>query len=85
MRFRASLYREQMRAGRNFVHEHPKTAASWENAHIKALWNDPRTVLAEADLCQFGLRSKDKEGEGYAKKPTTFLTNRRAGKGAGMT
>ena len=32
-------------------------------------------MLAEADLCQFGLMSKDRDGEGFAKKPTTFMTN----------
>ena len=57
------------------MHEHPKTAVSWENAHIEALKGDPRTIVAEADLCQFGLRSRDREGEGLAKKPTTFFTN----------
>ena len=75
LRFCAALYREQMRGGRYFVHEHPKSATSWMNPHIKALREDPRTVLAEAGLCQFGLMSKDKEGDGYAKKPTTFMTN----------
>ena len=57
-----TLHRLQIRAGRYFVHEHPRSAASWENPHIKALRDDPRTTLAEADLCQFGLLSKDKEG-----------------------
>ena len=37
LRFCVALYREQMRGGRYFVHEHPRTAASWMNAHIKAL------------------------------------------------
>ena len=64
-----------MRCGRYFVHEHPRSATSWEDPYIKALRNDPRTVLAEADLCQFGLMSRDKDGESFAKKPTTFLTN----------
>ena len=71
----AAMYRELMRGGRYFVHEHPKTADSWNNPHIKALRDDPRTTLAESDLRQFGLISKDKEGEGFAKKPTTFMTN----------
>ena len=75
LRFCVALYREQMRCGRYFVHEHPRSATSWEDPYIKALRNDPRTVLAEADLCQFGLMSRDKDGESFAKKPTTFLTN----------
>ena len=31
--------------------------------------------MARADLCMFGLRSKDKVGEAPAKKPTKFMTN----------
>ena len=67
--------REQMRGARYFVHEHPKTSTSWHNKHIKALREDPRTVLAEADLCQFWLMSKDRDGEGFAMEPTTLMTN----------
>ena len=41
---------------------------------MKALLNDPRTMTAEADMCQFGMVSRDKDGPGFARKPTTFLT-----------
>ena len=26
-------------------------------------------------MCQFGMKSRDAEGEGWAKKPTTLMTN----------
>ena len=64
-----------MRGGRYLVHEHPKLAVSWQVPCIQALVNDPRVVLAQADLCQFGMMSKDEHGEGFARKPTTFMTN----------
>ena len=36
---------------------------------------DPRVLTTTIDQCAYGLKSKDKDGEGPAKKPTKFLTN----------
>ena len=73
--FCSRLYREQMAHGRYFLHEHPKSATSWKLGCMTELSNDPMLLTAEIDQCAYGLRSKDKEGEGPAKKPTRFLTN----------
>ena len=64
-----------MQEGRYFTHERPMLAASWDVPCIKALRERPDVMIAEADLCQFGMMSKDEEGWGHAKKPTRFMTN----------
>ena len=73
--FCVRLYREQLRAGRYFLHEHPKLASSWAEDCVKSLAQDPTVMKTEIDQCAYGLLSKDKEGVGPAKKPTSFLTN----------
>ena len=73
--FCARLYREQLEAGRYFLHEHPKSATSWMEKCMKDLASDPTVMRTEIDQCAYGLVSKDKEGVGPAKKPTSFLTN----------
>ena len=66
------MYREQLRCGRYFLHEHPDTATSWKVPCIESLMRQPEVKVARADLCMFGLRSRDRIG---AKKPTRFMTN----------
>ena len=39
------------------------------------LRNCPAVHTVEAHMCAFGMRSKDKHGEGFAMNPTRFLTN----------
>ena len=75
LRFCADMYQEQVRQGRYFLHEHPKTATSWEVPCMKKPVDNPRVYKVSADMCQFGMKSTDKLGEGYAKKPTMFVTN----------
>ena len=40
LRFCALLYREQMRNGRYFVHEHPERATSWKLPSVQGLWKE---------------------------------------------
>ena len=35
----------------------------------------PEVYAVNAHMCAFGMKSKDERGEGFAKKPTKFLTN----------
>ena len=70
--FCARLYREQLEAGRYFLHEHPKSATSWMEKCMKNLACDPIVMGTEIDQCAYGLVSKDKEGVGPAKKPRVF-------------
>ena len=75
LKFCCELYAEQMSGGRYFLHEHPLTAASWQVECIKNLMGSPMVLSVKAHMCAFGMTSRDKEGEGFAKKPTRFLTN----------
>ena len=73
--FCAEIYKEQMRAGRRFLHKHPLTATSWQEQCMMDLLADHRTIFVISDLCQFGLTTIDKSGEKRpAMKPTRFLT-----------
>ena len=75
MQFCAAMYREQIRQGRHLLHEHLGAVTSWRVPCIEALSNLPEVKIARADLCMFGMRSKDQIGEAPAKKPTKFMTN----------
>ena len=57
-----------MEGGRYFVYEHPKSAASWDNPSIVKLMNTEGVMKTELDQCEFGLVSKDEQGEAPAKK-----------------
>jgi hypothetical protein len=75
MKFVASLYKIQVEAGRYFLHEHPRRAGSWNLKCIADILKDERVFRCEADMCQYGLQSKDAQGNGLALKPTSFMTN----------
>ena len=75
LKFVAELYLEQMNQGRYFLHEHPASASSWKEPEITELASYPNAYVVTADLCMYGMMSKDPHGEGLAKKPTKFLTN----------
>ena len=75
LQFCRDMYVEQMRCGRHFLHEHPLTATSWTVDAIKTLAESPLVHSVVAHQCAFGLKSRDKRGEGFAKKPTRFLTS----------
>ena len=66
----------QMKDNLYFLFEHPKEAKSWkEVASLKALRSKPGVYEVVLDQCMFGLRSQDRYGPGFAKKPTRMLTN----------
>ena len=75
MEFATMLYREQAKAGRYYLHEHPASASSWHEPSILELQQDFGGMVAIAHMCQFGMMSEDMYGEGLVKKPTKFLTN----------
>ena len=52
--FMASIYREQLRCGRHFLHEHPASAMSWREECIDDLRKDSRVHEVVCDQCQFG-------------------------------
>ena len=75
LRFLSVLYWEQVRHGRYFVHEQPNAAASWRVSCMERLVTTPGVYRAETDQCASGLKSKDENGEGPAKKPAYSITN----------
>ena len=58
-----------------YIHEHPAGATSWKTPEIQELSKYSDAHVVTADLCMFGMTSRDMWGEGLAKKPTKFLTN----------
>ena len=54
----------QVEAGRYVIHKHPLTATSWATECMTKLGNCPAVYTAEAHMCAFGMRSKDKHGPG---------------------
>ena len=75
IRFCISLYEIQRRAGRYYLHEHPRTATSWSLKCMGKFERYVDTIFVDADLCQFGLVTNYKGEKGLVKKPTTFMTN----------
>ena len=75
LRFLCELYKMQIDGGRYFLHEHPDTATSWKVPCIESLTERSDVMVARADLCMFGLMSKDADAEAPAEKPTRFMTN----------
>ena len=70
-----ALYREQIKAGRYFVHEQPASASSWSLYCTREVGRMKGVVTVRADMCQFGPKTVHKGHEGYARKPTRFMTN----------
>lgn len=75
LEFCARQYEAQMERGGFFLHEHPRDATSWERPCMKRLREKEGVYLVTADLCRYGLTSRDEHGSGFSKKPTFFLTN----------
>lgn len=63
--FMVQVYREQMKHGRHFLHEHPEDATSWETEQMQALTNMEGVSEMVADLCRYGLAVKDRAGSLY--------------------
>ena len=78
LKLMVSLYRDQLRRKRHFIHEHPKSASSWHEVGIQSISQDPAVSLVTADQCMYWLVTPDSEGKPMpAKKPTTFMTSSR--------
>ena len=77
IQFVISLYMEQIKNGRLFLHEHPAGASSWDLDEIQKLMGKKDVYTVVADQCMYGLTTWSEKG-GYpvpAKKPTKFMTN----------
>ena len=75
LQFMVSLYYEQLRGGRHFLHEHPQGATSWREPCMQALLAHSRVGSVVAHQCRFGQMSPDREGKMLlVKKPTRFAS-----------
>ena len=72
LEFCMELYKEQLRNGRYFVHEHPAYAASWQEDCVKKLMTEQGVEIATCDQCMYGSAADDGSP---VKKPTSFMTN----------
>ena len=65
----------QMSLGGFFLHEHPKGSTSWEIPVVKELVAQEGVYLVQSPMCKFEMKQVDKDGEGYIRKETLWLTN----------
>ena len=65
----------QMKRGGLFLLEHPKTSKAWRLPAAVDLQHTAGVWEMVIDQCQYGLKTQDAWGEGFAMKPTKFLTN----------
>lgn len=66
------LYREQAKAGRYFLHEHPAHASSWQLQTVEDMLKEPTIQKTICDQCQYGCED---ENGAPVKKPTCFMSN----------
>jgi len=57
MRFVIQLYRNQLVAGRVFLHEHPAHAKSWSLIEVQKLARNEGITIHHADQCMYGLKT----------------------------
>ena len=77
MEFVIQLYRQQMDAGRLFLHEHPAQATSWTLDKVVNLGAVAGVYIVTSDQCMFGLTTHGlrRNDVSRAKKRTKFMTN----------
>ena len=75
VKFCLTLYEIQRRAGRYYLHEHPRTATSWKLRSVGRFEKYADTIYIDANMCQFGMVTSYKGEQGLVEKATTFMTN----------
>ena len=71
--FCAAIYKLQSASGRYWLHEHPKSASSWQLKTMLNLHSLPGIIKIRANKCAFGLTTKRDNERKFAKKPTGSL------------
>ena len=68
-----TIYSEQLKGGRHVLHEHPATAASWQNPRMQQLLQYARVQTTVCEQCEYRLTTADGAGnQALAKRPTRF-------------
>ena len=71
--FCIELYKEQLRAGRYFLHEHPWPAWSWRLPGMQDLKAMPGVILGKGHMCRHGMLVDTPGGKELALKATGFF------------
>ena len=74
------LYREHLRQGRHFLHEHPWSARSWELPCFQDVMSHLTVGIVQGHVCRFRMTThiETKNGaRGLVGKPTGFLSSSR--------
>ena len=75
MKFCFEMYELQRKNKRFFAHEHASTATSWRLPFVLEMLLREDVNLVEVDMCDFGMKSSDAEGEVLVRKRTKILAN----------
>ncbi len=76
LRFAVAIAENQLRNGRGFIFEHPRSATSWQVSELQRLKARKGVFSIQMDQCEFGLRIEKGKQQGLlAQKPTLLLTN----------
>ena len=75
LNFVCSLYEEQVKAGRFFIHEHPALATLWEEPVVKRVMKLANVQVSRVDACQYGMTGTYHGEDLPVKKPTRWMTN----------
>ena len=76
IKFVVKLYKSQMRRGKWFLHEHPRSALSWKTKPILDILKEAGVMTTVSHQCMFGLHTPGPNGTPMlAKKPTRWMTN----------
>ena len=70
LNFVCSLYEEQVKGGRLFLHEHPAAATSWEEPAVRRVLKMQNVQVTRVDACQYGMTGEFHGEELPVKKPT---------------
>ena len=77
LNFVCSLYEEQVKSGRYFIHEHPAMATLWEEPAVRRVMKMANVQVSRVDACQYGMTGSYHGEELPIKKPTRWMTNMR--------
>ena len=70
-----SIYKQRIKKGEYFLHEHPKSAKSWKEECIQEISEIPNVEIVEGPMCRWKMVGRDASGEGYIRKPSCWMTN----------
>ena len=75
LEFCTKLYELQWKEGRYLLHEHPQAVTSWNEKCMTKLLEKVGVQRVVGDQCVYGLKIKDGDKAGLARKRTGSLTN----------